>query len=159
MKKILITGSIHSIGLDRLNKEKDLQVDYKPDLPREEILRIIGDYDCIISRSETTIDKEMIDKGKKLSVIARAAVGIGNIDVEYATKQGILVFNTPAKNTNSAAELTVMLALAVIRNLVLAHQNMVENKWNRHKFTGTELLGRKSGLSVLVTLDIALPAS
>ncbi|MGK0289054.1 MAG: D-3-phosphoglycerate dehydrogenase [bacterium] len=146
MKKILITGALHDVALNRFKQEKELQVDYKPDLPRAEILSIIGEYDCILSRSETDIDQELIDNGKKLSVIARAAVGIGNIDVEYATKKGILVFNTPAKNTNSAAELTVLLLLAVVRNLTTAHQSMADNKWNRHNFTGTELLNKTVGI-------------
>jgi len=146
MKKILITGALHPLALERFEQEKELLVSYQPDLKREKILEIIGDYDCILTRSETDIDQILIDKGVKLSVIARAAVGIGNIDIPYATKKGILVFNTPGKNTNSAAELTVMLTLAVIRNLTKAHKSMEANKWDRHTFTGTELMGKTVGL-------------
>jgi D-3-phosphoglycerate dehydrogenase / 2-oxoglutarate reductase len=146
MKKILITGVLHPIALQRFEEEQDIEVNYQPDLPFAEILKIIESYDCILSRSETDINQELLDHGKNLSVIARAAVGIGNIDVEYATKKGILVFNTPGKNTNSAAELALMLMLSVIRNLTLAHTSMADNHWNRHQFTGTELQGKTIGL-------------
>lgn len=146
MKKILITGALHPVALQRFEKEQDIEVNYQPDLPFAEVLKIIENYDCILSRSETDINQELIDHGKNLSVIARAAVGIGNIDIEYATKKGILVFNTPGKNTNSAAELALMLMLSVIRKLTLAHTSMVDNHWNRHQFTGTELQGKTVGL-------------
>lgn len=146
MKKVLITGELNPIAIERLQQEEWIQVDYKPDLPYPEVLKIIEDYHCIISRSETDIDKTLIDHGKNLSVIARAAVGIGNIDVEYATSKGILVFNTPGKNTNSAAELSALLLLSVIRKLPQAHNSMKADKWNRHEFTGTELQGKTVGL-------------
>lgn len=146
MKRVLITGKLNSIALEILAKEENLHVDNRPDLGREEILKIVGDYHCIISRSETDIDQKLIDCGKNLEVIARAAVGVGNIDVDYATKKGILVFNTPAKNTNSAAELTISLLLAVTRKVVLAHKTMEAGGWERHKFTGSELRGKTVGI-------------
>jgi len=146
MKKVIITGKLHQVAFDNLAAAGDLEIDYRPDCPRAELLEIIKNYDCIISRSETDVDKELIDRGDKLSVIARAAVGIGNIDVDYATEKGILVFNTPAKNTNSAAELTIMLMLAALRKLPEAHESMAKDLWNRHKFTGTELLDKTIGL-------------
>ncbi|MDT8445268.1 MAG: phosphoglycerate dehydrogenase [bacterium] len=146
MKKILITGKLHQVAFDNFAKHPDLQLDYRPDMDRAELLSILEAYDCHISRSETDVDREFIDHAKNLSVIARAAVGIGNIDVDYATEKGILVFNTPAKNTNSAAELTLMLMLAAMRNLIKAHKSMEANKWDRHTFTGTELLGKTVGI-------------
>jgi len=79
-------------------------------------------------------------------VIARAAVGIANIDVDYATERGILVINTPGKNTNSAAELTLALLLAAMRNVVNAHVHMMELRWDRHRFAGRELLGKTLGI-------------
>lgn len=146
MKKILITGKLHQVAFDNFAQHPELSIDYRPDMDRAELLKIVKEYDCHISRSETDVDREFIDHAKNLSVIARAAVGIGNIDVDYATEKGILVFNTPAKNTNSAAELSVMLMLAVMRNLVKAHKSMEANKWDRHTFTGTELLGKTVGI-------------
>lgn len=146
MKKVLITGALDNIAIDILEQEKEFSITYAPDLPYAEIYDIIDDYDCLISRSETAVDKKLIQKAKKLSVIARAAVGIGNIDVEYATQRGILVFNTPGKNTNSAAELALTLILSTLRKLPNAHSSMQGNHWDRHLFTGTELLNKTVGL-------------
>ena len=93
MYKILITGSIHQIGLEILRKEKDIKIQYAPDLDFNEIFKIIAPFHCILSRSETSVTRELIDEAPNLKVIARAAVGIGNIDVNYATEKGILVIN------------------------------------------------------------------
>jgi D-3-phosphoglycerate dehydrogenase len=87
-----------------------------------------------------------MDRAPNLKVLARAAVGYGNIDVDYATSKGILVFNTPALNTNSAAELSVGLLLAAVRKICVADEAMREGKWDRHRFTGTELMGKTIGL-------------
>ena len=146
MQKILITGSIHEMGLDLLNREKDLEIRYAPELPYQEILKIISDFHCILTRSETAVLKELIDSAPNLKVIARAAVGIGNIDVDYATEKGILVINTPGKNNTSAAELAIGLLLSAMRNIVPAHSHMSKLKWDRHSFTGTELLGKLIGI-------------
>ncbi|MCH2266041.1 MAG: phosphoglycerate dehydrogenase [SAR324 cluster bacterium] len=146
MYKILVTGSIHEIGLEMLRKEKDIKIHFAPDLPLAEILKIIAPFHCILTRSETPVPKELIDKAPKLKVIARAAVGIGNIDVDYATEKGILVINTPGKNTNSAAELTIGLLLSAMRKIIPAHIHMSKLKWDRHTFTGTELLGKTIGI-------------
>ena len=146
MHKILITGSIHEIGLKLLRREKDFEIMYAPELPNEEILKIITDFHCILTRSETAIPRELIDRAPNLKVIARAAVGIGNIDVDYATEKGILVINTPGINTTSAAELAIGLLLSAMRNIVPAHGHMSELKWDRHAFTGSELLGKSIGI-------------
>ena len=97
MYKILITGSIHEIGLEMLSKEKYIDIQYAPGLPIAEIFKLISSFHCILSRSETSIFKELIDKATKLKVIACAAVGIGNTDDNYATEKGMLVINTPEK--------------------------------------------------------------
>ncbi len=146
MQKILITGSIHEIGLELLRREKGFQISYDPELSYEEILKIITDFHCILTRSETAILRELIDNAPNLKVIARAAVGIGNIDVDYATEKGILVINTPGINTTSAAELAIGLLLSAMRNIVPAHSHMSELKWDRHAFTGTELWGKSIGI-------------
>jgi D-3-phosphoglycerate dehydrogenase / 2-oxoglutarate reductase len=146
MYRVLITGAIHPVGVEKLKSEPDLQVDFHPDMPVDEIMKIIAPYHCIITRSETPVRRELIDKAKELKVIAVAAVGYTHIDVEYATKKGILVVNTPGKNTNSAAELTIALILAVTRKLAQAHETMQGLGWDRHRFQGTELLGKTIGV-------------
>jgi D-3-phosphoglycerate dehydrogenase len=143
---ILITGKLHPLALRLLNEAADVEVAYHPDISAAEILPLIGKAHAILSRSETDVTREMIDRAPKLKVIARAAVGISNIDVEYATEKGILVINTPGKNTNSAAELTFGLLLAAVRAIVPAHERMQAQRWDRHAFTGTELMGKTIGI-------------
>ena len=143
---VLITGALHPRALELFEAAQDVTVDYSPDLPANEIMERIPNCHAIVSRSETRIDSALIDAGAKLKVIARAAVGIGNIDVDYATEKGILVINTPGKNTNSAAELTLGLLLAAMRKVVPAHRRMQDDGWDRHTFTGTELMGKTLGL-------------
>jgi len=151
--KIVITGKLHEIALDTLrNPPKELQLSvpielvYIPDAPREKIIHEIQDAQVLISRSETDVDKEILQAGKKLSVVARAAVGYGNIDCELATELGILVVNTPGKNTNSAAELTMGLLLSLKRKIPEAHASTSIGGWDRHRYTGTELGGKTIGL-------------
>ncbi len=146
MYRVLITGAIDPIGVDLLRQETDIEVDFRPDLPMAEILEIIGGYHGIITPSETPVRRELIGRGTNLKVIARAAVGVGDIDVEHATEKGILVLNTPGKNTNSAAELTFGLLLAVMRKVTQANEGMRQGQWDRHRFTGRELLGKTIGV-------------
>ena len=144
--RILITGKLHPVALSLLEAAPEVEVANHPDIPPEDLLSLIGGCHAIISRSETSITREVIDAGKELKVIARAAVGTGNIDVDYATDKGILVINTPGKNANSAAELTIGVLLAAVRKIVPAHTNMQAGAWNRHQFAGTELRGRTMGI-------------
>ncbi|MCZ6533044.1 MAG: phosphoglycerate dehydrogenase [SAR324 cluster bacterium] len=144
--RVLITGHLHPTALRILEAAEDVEVTYRPDNPYEDTLAVIGEFHAIISRSETAVTREMIDAGSGLKVIARAAVGIGNIDVDYATDKGILVINAPGKNTNSAAELTLGVLLAAVRKIVPAHINMQSGAWNRHAFMGFELSGKTIGI-------------
>jgi D-3-phosphoglycerate dehydrogenase len=144
--KILITGALHPQAIERFQSHKDFDVTYQPDCPRDDLLKIIGDYHVLVSRSETTVDRMVMDAGTNLKVVARAAVGVGNIDTVYATEKGILVINCPGKNTNSAAELTWGLMLSMFRNVPQAHQVMKSGGWDRHKFAGNELKEKKLGI-------------
>lgn len=151
--KILITGKLHDVALELLkNPPSELSLNlptdlvYLPDCSRDVLMREVADAHVLISRSETDVDRDVLSAGKLLSVVARAAVGYGNIDVEAATEAGVLVLNTPGKNTNSAAELTLGLLLSVIRNIPRAHSSTSAGGWNRHEFTGTELLEKTIGI-------------
>jgi len=146
MHRILITGKLAREALERFAREPDLEVDYRPDLPASQLLSLVADFDALVSRSETTIDRALIDGGTRLRVIARAAVGVGNIDIAYATERGILVINTPGMNTNSAAELTLGLLIAAMRKIVPAHMTLMAQAWDRHRFTGHELRGKTIGI-------------
>ena len=137
-QKILITEEIVPAGIEIL-KEKGYEVDCKFDLSREELLDIIEDYDALIVRSATKVDREIFEIGKKLRVVGRAGVGIDNIDIEAANAYGVIVCNAPVSNTVSAAEHTMALMLAAARNVAAADACMKAGGWNRRDFTGTEL--------------------
>ncbi|APJ03467.1 phosphoglycerate dehydrogenase [Silvanigrella aquatica] len=151
--KILITGKLHDVALQLLKNQppelavtEPLEIVYLPDAPRDVILKEIENTNVLISRSETDVDAPLLRAAKKLSVVARAAVGYGNIDCDMATELGILVVNTPGKNTNSAAELTLGLLLSLLRKIPAAHQSTSAGGWNRHHFTGIELGGKTIGI-------------
>ncbi len=146
MYRVLITGALHPSAIEMLEREPDIEVDYRPDLPMAEVLECIVPCHGLVTRSETDVTRELIERATSLKVIARAAVGIANIDVEYATEKGILVMNTPGKNTNSAAELALGLLLAVARKVTTAHASMRQGLWDRHRFTGSELMGKTIGI-------------
>ena len=146
MHHILITGTLHPLALERFAREDDVRVSYHPDLPQAKILPLLHDVHALVTRSETAIDAKMLEQAPRLRVIARAAVGFGNIDVEAATQKGILVINTPGKNTNSAAELTLGLLLAIMRRVLPADASMRQGQWNRHRFSGRELAGKTLGI-------------
>ncbi|MGB9808614.1 MAG: phosphoglycerate dehydrogenase [Caldanaerobacter sp.] len=142
--KIIVTEKISENGIDYLKKYAD--VDVKTNISREELLEVIKDYDAIIVRSATRVDRELIEKGEKLKVIGRAGNGVDNIDVEAATQRGILVVNTPAGNTIAAAELTIGLMLAIARNIPQAYHAALNGDFRRDRFKGVELNGKTVGI-------------
>ena len=144
-QKILITEEIVPAGIEIL-KEKGYEVDCKFDLSREELLDIIEDYDALIVRSATKVDRDHSDR-KKLRVVGRAGVGIDNIDIEAANAYGVIVCNAPVSNTVSAAEHTMALMLAAARNVAAADACMKAGGWNRRDFTGTELYHKTLAIS------------
>ncbi|NPA12623.1 MAG: phosphoglycerate dehydrogenase [Aquificae bacterium] len=146
MYKVLITDHISSKGLDILNADPDIEIDYQPEIRWEELLEIVKDYDAIITRSRTPVNEELLERAEKLKVVGRAGVGVDNVDLEACSRRGILVVNTPGANTVGAAELTIAHMYAVLRKLHLAHQSMLQGEWNRKKFMGEELDGKVVGI-------------
>jgi D-3-phosphoglycerate dehydrogenase len=143
-KKVLITDPVSEKGIEILRQEA--QVDIKTNLKPEEIIGIIGDYDALMVRSQTKVTADIIEAGRKLLVIARAGVGIDNVDIEAATRCGVVVVNAPTGNTVSAAEHTIALLLASARNIPQANTSLKSRQWNRNKFMGTELRGKTLGI-------------
>jgi D-3-phosphoglycerate dehydrogenase / 2-oxoglutarate reductase len=141
MKKILITDPVDPKCSSILQKE-GFQVDYKPGIGQDEIKKIIGSYEALIVRSETKANASLISMMDSMEVIGRAGAGIDNIDVDAATQKGIIVMNTPGGNTISAAEHTMALLLSMCRNIPQANASLRNKKWERKKFTGSELYGK-----------------
>ncbi len=146
MFKVLVTDHISDKGLEILNNDPDIDLDYQPEIQWAELLEIIKDYDAIITRSRTPVNKELLERAEKLKVVGRAGVGVDNVDLEECSKRGILVVNTPGANTVGAAELTMAHMYAILRKLHLAHESMMRGEWNRKKFMGEELDGKVVGI-------------
>ena len=135
--KVLVAEQIAPTGIALLREK--FEVDVKTDLTPEQLIAEIPAYDGLIVRSATQASREVIAAGKKLKVIGRAGVGVDNVDVDAATERGIIVCNAPTSNIVSAAEQTMALMLAMARKTPQANQSMHGGKWERSKFTGSEL--------------------
>jgi len=144
--KILICDGMVAEGLAIFEKEPRFEVINQKGIPREELLAKVPECEGVVVRSATKIDKEAIEAGKRLKVVARAGVGMDNIDVEAATQRGVVVMNTPDGNTTSAAEHTMALMLSLLRNIPKADAKMRTGGWDRNKFTGHELFGKTLGI-------------
>lgn len=142
--KVLITDPISEEGINILRSHA--QVDAKLGLKPEEIIATIGDYEALVVRSQTKVTAEIIRAGKNLIVIARAGVGIDNIDVEEATKHGIVVVNAPTGNTVSAAEHSIALMLSLARHIPQANAVLKSGAWKRNEYMGTELRNKTLGI-------------
>ncbi|MYF97947.1 phosphoglycerate dehydrogenase [Candidatus Poribacteria bacterium] len=145
MDKVLVSDLLSQQGLDVLIKNGNFKVDVELELSPEQLLERIGNYDALLIRSETRVTADVIDAAKQLKVIGRAGVGVDNIDVEAATRNGILVVNTPTGNTIAAAEHTIALLLALARNIVPAGISLKNRTWQRSDFIGVELYGKVFG--------------
>jgi D-3-phosphoglycerate dehydrogenase len=144
--KIIVTDEVAAEGLALLEQDPRIEMEVKLGLSKEELLAVIGGYEVIITRSGTTVDKELLDAATKLKMVARAGVGIDNVDVDYASSRGVIVVNAPFGNTNSAAEHTLALLLSVCRNVTKANASLKSGEWKRAPFTGVELKGKTAGV-------------
>jgi len=142
--KVLVTDKINESAGDIIKEVAN--VDFLPTMTEDELAAKIGEYDALMVRSQTKVTPKIIEAGKNLKIIGRAGVGVDNIDVDAATQKGIIVVNSPDGNTTAAAEHTVALMLAMARNISPASQSTKEGKWERTKFTGTELSNKSLGI-------------
>ena len=145
MNKVLVSDLLSQRGLDVLEESSDFEVDVNLNLSHEELLDRIADYNALLIRSATKVTADVIDNAKQLKVIGRAGVGVDNIDVQAATRNGILVVNTPTGNTIAAAEHTIAMLLALARNIVPAGISLRNRTWKRNDFIGVELYGKVFG--------------
>jgi len=146
MLRILVADKLAPEGLELLKSEHDVQVDVKPGLKPEELAKIVGKYDGMIVRSGAKVTADVLARSGRLRGIARAGVGVDNIDVATATRKGILVMNTPDGNTISTAELTIALLLTMCRHTVSACASLKSGEWERSKFMGRQVSGKSLGV-------------
>ncbi|MEX2238680.1 MAG: phosphoglycerate dehydrogenase [Dehalococcoidia bacterium] len=144
MPKVLVSDPIAEDGIELLRRHAE--VDVRTGLPPEELVRIIPEYEALIVRSETKVNSELLAAARSLKVVARAGVGVDNIDIPAATQRGIIVVNAPTGNTISAAEHTIAMMLALSRHIPEADATMKAGVWDRKRFLGTEVRGKTLGL-------------
>jgi len=141
---VLVAEELSPAGIALL--ESSFEVRYADGADRSKLLPALADVDAVIVRSATKIDAEAIAHGRRLRVVARAGVGLDNVDVEAATKAGVMVVNAPASNIVSAAEHSVALLLALARNVPQAMASLKNGKWKRSEYTGVELQDKVAGI-------------
>jgi D-3-phosphoglycerate dehydrogenase len=144
--KILITDNIAQEGLDILDREESVEYEIKPGITNEDLKPIIGNYDAVITRSGTTVTEDLIENPGKLKIIGRAGVGLDNVDIEAASKKGIIVMNAPTGNTLAATELTMGMMLAAARKIPLANNSLKNKEWDRKRFMGVQLYNKTLGI-------------
>eukprot|EP01039_Chlorochromonas_danica_P002210 gene2210-2413_t len=145
LARILASDSIEPI-CGRVFKDRGHELVEKPGIKKDELIKIIHEYDGLVVRSGTKVTKEIINAAPNLKIIGRAGTGVDNIDVRAATGKGILVVNTPGGNTISTAELALAHILALARNIPQATASLKAGRWDRSKYTGTELTGKTLGV-------------
>jgi D-3-phosphoglycerate dehydrogenase len=144
--KILVADSISPKGIELLRSGGELVAEVKTGLQEEDLLGIVAQYSAIVVRSQTKITEKVIEAAKKLKVVGRAGVGVDNVDVEAATRRGVIVMNTPAGNTVSTAEHAFSLLVSIARNIPQAHGSVKAGQWDRKSYEGVELHGKTIGI-------------
>ena len=143
MTKVLICDHVE---VDKLALGPGIEVDYRPEVTRDELMRVAGDYDAFIVRSRTKIDRQVLEKATRLRLVARPGTGLDNVDVDYAKSRGVSVVNSPESLVEGVAEHVILLMLALSRRLVQADTGLKAGKWEKNLLMGRELRGKVLGV-------------
>lgn len=144
--KVLVADPISQSGVDELAAGGALEVTVKTGLPEAELVKIIPDFSALVVRSQTKVTSAVLEAGKSLRVVGRAGVGVDNVDVDAATKNGVIVMNTPGGNTISTAEHAFSLLVSIARSIPQADASVKAGKWDRKKYEGVELYNKTLGI-------------
>ncbi|HEV2530183.1 phosphoglycerate dehydrogenase [Phenylobacterium sp.] len=145
MPRVLIADKLSPAAIE-IFKQRGVDADVKTGLTKDELLKIIGDYDGLAVRSATKADKEVIAAARNLKVIGRAGIGVDNVDIPAATAAGVVVMNTPFGNSITTAEHAIAMMFALARQLPAADASTQAGKWEKNRFMGVELYGKTLGL-------------
>ena len=148
MPRILVTEELAEGGLQKM-RAAGHEVDVRLGLSPEELCGVIPGAHALVVRSATQVDDALLAAGTDLVVVGRAGVGLDNVDIESATRRGVMVANAPESNIVSAAEHTMAMLLAVARNVPQAHAALVQGRWERSKWEGVELFDKVLGVAGL----------
>jgi len=144
--RVLLLDGIDPAGIELIQRTNSLDPIVHEKIAREKLLDIIADVDGIIVRSGTAVDRELIQKAKRLRVIGRAGVGVDNVDLDAATERGVLVMNSPGGSTTTTAEHTIAMLFALARNIPQAYKTLKNRQWEKTRFKGVELAGKTLGV-------------
>lgn len=143
MVRVLVCDHVE---IERLSLGSTFEVDYKPTLSKEDLLSVVADYEVLIVRSRTKVDREVLEKAKHLKLVARPGTGLDNVDVGYAKEKGVAVVNSPESLVEAVAEQVIMVMLALSRKLVQADVGTRSGKWEKNALIGRELKGKSLGV-------------
>ena len=155
---VLVPDNVHQRAIDILESSAGIRVAAPGRMERAALLEAVVDAHALIIRSGVRADAELIASAPQLKAIARAGVGVDNVDLESATAQSVIVMNTPGGNTISTAEHSIGLMLALSRHIPQGHQSLAEGRWDRKAFTGVELKGKTLGIIGLGRIGQAIAA-
>lgn len=144
--KIFVADRIAAEGIDYLQQQAGVKVDFSPGLDTTGVSEHIRDCDAVIIRSATTLSSSILDNAGRLRVIGRAGIGVDNIDIDAATERGVVVLNTPDANATTTAELAIAHMLSLARHLPFANHSVRSKKWERQRFIGAELANKTLGI-------------
>jgi D-3-phosphoglycerate dehydrogenase / 2-oxoglutarate reductase len=144
--RVLLSDSLAAQGIEALKRHPRISFDVKTGLTPPELAAIIAPYDALIIRSATKVTREVIERAASLKVIGRAGVGVDNVDLDAATRRGIVVMNSPLGNSVTTAEHTITMMMALARHIPAANAALRAGKWERGKFTGTEVCNKTLGI-------------
>ncbi|HUO11441.1 MAG TPA: NAD(P)-dependent oxidoreductase, partial [Caulobacteraceae bacterium] len=145
MPKVLIADQLSPAAVE-IFRMRGVETDVRTGLPKDELIKIIGDYDGLAVRSATKADKDVLAVAKRLKVIGRAGIGVDNVDIPAATAAGVVVMNTPFGNSITTAEHAIAMMFALARQLPAADASTQAGKWEKNRFMGVELYGKTLGL-------------
>ena len=144
--KVLVADPVSQRGVEELSANGSLEVVVNTGLPEAELIKIIPEFSALVVRSQTKVTAKVLEAATNLKVVGRAGVGVDNVDVEAATRQGVIVMNTPGGNTISTAEHAFSLLMSISRNIPQADASMKAGRWDRKKYEGVELYNKTLGI-------------
>ncbi|MGD9043774.1 MAG: phosphoglycerate dehydrogenase [Desulfobacterales bacterium] len=144
--KILVSDNLGEAGIKMFEEEPGLEVDVKTGLDPGELKKIIGGYQALVIRSATQVDADLLKAAKNLKVVGRAGIGLDNVDIPEATKQGVVVMNTPTGNVVTTAEHTIAMMMALTRNIPWGTSTLKAGKWEKKKLQGREIYNKVLGV-------------
>ena len=144
--KVLVSDKLGDAGVELFEQEEGIDVDVKTGLSPEELKEVIGDYDALVIRSATKVTEDVLEAATNLKAIGRAGIGVDNVDVEGATKRGIIVMNTPTGNIVTTAEHAIAMMMALTRNIPQGTASMKAGRWDKKQLQGREIYNKTLGV-------------